>query len=130
MILVDTCIWIDHLRSSEPVLVGLLETSDVCTHAMVVGELALGSLRNRPDVIELLRALPTPMEATPDEVLLLVEQERLFGRGLSLIDAHLLAAARINPGVAIWSRDKRLHAVAADLGLAASVPLGRPRPST
>lgn len=119
MILVDTCVWIDHLRRVDPALTDLLEQGDVCTHPMVVGELALGNFRRRREVLELVQALPRVMPAAHDEVLLLVERERLFGRGLSLVDVHLLATVRINPGVALWTRDKRLRAAAADLGAAA-----------
>jgi predicted nucleic acid-binding protein len=121
VILVDTCVWIDHLHAVDNVLAELLDASDVCTHPMVIGELALGGLKDRADVVQLLRALPSAMPATVDEVLLLVERETLFGKGLSLVDAHLLATARINPGVAVWTRDRRLRTVAAELGLAAAV---------
>jgi predicted nucleic acid-binding protein len=119
VILVDTCVWIDHLRRVDPALTDLLEQSDVCTHPMVIGELALGSLRRRAEVLELVQTLPRVMPAGHDEVLLLVEREGLVGAGLSLVDVHLLATVRINPGVALWTRDKRLRSAATNLGAAA-----------
>jgi len=90
MILVDTPIWIDHLLRAEPRLVSLLQDAAVCAHPMVVGELALGLLRNRSDVLTLLGHLPEVPLATHREVLDFVEVHRLHGVGLSLVDAHLL----------------------------------------
>lgn len=118
MILVDTSVWIDHLHHAEAELVDLLDRSLVAQHPVVIGELSLGSLRSRADVLRLLANLPVTSAATHDEVMYLVEQHRLFGQGLSLVDAHLLASALVTPGTGIWTRDKRLHAAAARLQLA------------
>jgi predicted nucleic acid-binding protein len=118
VIVVDTSVWIDHLHRAEQGLVRVLENDLVATHPMVIGELALGSLRNRRQVIGLLSALPHVTTATHDECLHLVEAHRLHGRGLSLVDAHLLASARLTPGARIWTRDKRLATVATELSLA------------
>jgi predicted nucleic acid-binding protein len=121
MILVDTCIWVDHLHHGEPMLSDLLERIDVCTHPMIIGELALGAIPGRQGVLELLQNLPSAMPATGEEVLALVAAEALFGQGLSVVDAHLLATTRINPGLALWTRDRRLRAAASRLGVAASL---------
>lgn len=117
MILVDTAIWIDHLHRTEPDLVQALSESVVCTHPMVVGELALGSIRNRQPFLELLASLPFLTSPTLNEVLHLIDQAHLFGRGLSLVDVYLLAAVRMHPGTRLWTRDRRLHAAAEELGV-------------
>ncbi len=95
MILVDTSIWIDHLRSGEENLVRLLENGAVLAHPWVTGELALGNLNHRGEVIELLRGLPQATLATDDEVMSLPGQEGLPGAGIGYVAAHLLAATRL-----------------------------------
>lgn len=117
MILVDTSVWIDHLHASDAELVRRLESWDVGTHPWVIGELALGSIRNHSEVLAHLGNLPAPQPAAEREVLWLVEQRKLFGLGLSLVDAHLLASVLITPGWVLWTRDKRLRRVAEDLGV-------------
>ncbi|MBI5331375.1 MAG: type II toxin-antitoxin system VapC family toxin [Betaproteobacteria bacterium] len=119
MILVDTSVWIDHLRQSDPVLVGLLESGQVLVHPYVVGELALGHLKNRHDVLTNLCNLPAATPATEKEMLGFIEAQALYGLGIGYIDAHLLAAARLTPGTTLWTRDKRLLAVSEQMGLAA-----------
>lgn len=111
MILVDTSIWIDHLRSGSPTLAALLQTDAVCTHDFVIGELACGNLRKRAEVLSLLQSLPRLSAATEDETLFFIEQQQLMGRGIGYIDAHLLAAAVIR-NVPIWTKDKHLKAIA------------------
>jgi predicted nucleic acid-binding protein len=117
VILVDTSVWIDHLHRADRDLATLLERVEAAAHPMVVGQLALGAIRRRAAMITLLRALPSPPVASGDEVLDLVERRRLFGRGLSLIDAHLLASTLLEPGMRLWSRDRRLSDAAASLGV-------------
>ena len=117
MILVDTSIWIDHLRSGSPVLAALLQNEVVFTHDFVIGELACGNLRNRAEVLSLLQSLPRLSAATEDETLFLIEQQQLMGRGIGYIDAHLLAAAVIRD-IPIWTKDKRLMAIAEEKGWA------------
>jgi predicted nucleic acid-binding protein len=117
VILVDSSIWIDHFHSSEPRLVSLLDSADVAQHPMVIGELALGRLSQRRAVLENLSELPGVTVATHDEVMHLVEERRLFGQGLSLVDAHLLASVLLSPQTHLWTRDKVLGAAAAQLGL-------------
>ena len=118
MILVDTSVWVDHLLAGEPALEELLQRGAVLTHPFVVGELACGRLRNRKTVLSLLAALPTAPRASDREVLLFIEQHQLMGRGIGYIDAHLLAATALSADAKLWTRDKRLHTAASDLGVA------------
>lgn len=108
MVLVDTCVWIDHLRNSDEDLGRLLETDCVCIHSMIIGELALGRLRNRTEVLELLHGLHELPSATDTEVRAFVEGRKLFGHGLGWVDAHLLAAVLLSPGTLLWTRDRAL----------------------
>ena len=117
MILVDTSVWVDHLRSGDAALAARLEAGHVLMHPFVLGELALGSLRRRETVLALLHDLPPATAATDAEVLYFVESHRLWGRGIGWVDAHLLAAARLTAGAGVWSRDRSLTAVGRDLGL-------------
>lgn len=119
MILVDTSVWIDHIGQSEPILVELLLHDRVRIHPYVIGEISLGSLRDRPAVLRALNDLPRVPVATPDEVLFLVAQQRLFSRGIGYVDASLLASAKLQPGVTIWTRDKRLKKIADEIALSA-----------
>lgn len=121
MILVDTSVWIDHLQHNNETLVRLLNDGQVVGHPFVIGELALGNLSNRGAIIGALQDLPQATVATHDEVLVFIEQNTLCGLGVGYIDAHLLAAARLSAGTALWTRDKRLLAASARLGLAADV---------
>lgn len=122
MILVDTSVWIDHLRSGDAALVRLLEAQRVLGHRFILGELALGTLRARATVLRDLAHLPQVETARDEEVMHLIEKERLYGRGIGYIDAHLLASLRLTPGSALWTRDARLHRVASDMKLAAAQP--------
>jgi len=117
MILVDTSVWIDHLRTGNRQLQALLEDADVLIHPFVVGELTCGTLRNRDEVLALLRALPEAPPAEHIEVMRLVERERLYGRGIGWIDAHLIASARLS-SAPLWTLDRRLGHVASRLRLA------------
>ncbi len=120
MILVDTSVWIDHLRSGDEDLTALLNRSQVLVHPFVLGELACGNLANRDEVLGLLKDLPRSPVATDNEVLIYIEQQTLMGRGIGYIDAHLLAAVALEGTARLWTRDKRLHAVADALSLVAS----------
>lgn len=117
MMLVDTSVWIDHLRQGDAELAAALEAGQVRVHPFVVGELACGNLRARAEVLRLLQALPVSPMATDSEVLFFMDQQALMGRGIGYIDVHLLASARLG-GFLLWTRDKKLHAIAAGLGLA------------
>jgi predicted nucleic acid-binding protein len=111
VILVDTSIWIDHLRSGSPALATLLQNELVCTHDFVIGELACGNLQNRAEVLGLLQSLPRLSAATENETLFFIEQQHLMGCGIGHIDVHLLAAAVIRD-IPIWTKDKRLLVIA------------------
>jgi predicted nucleic acid-binding protein len=121
-VLVDTSVWIDHLHKLDRHLVASLHRDEVSVHSAVLGELALGTLRDRAPFLELLQQLPQVRGATDREVLLFVESRRLFGRGLGFVDAHLLASSLLNPGVLLWTRDRRLRKAAQELGTAAALP--------
>ena len=118
MILVDTSIWIDHLRTGDPELTELLRESQVLGHPWVTGELALGHLSRRSEILGLLHNLPQAAVATDDEVLTLIDKRQLFGLGIGYVDAHLLSATALTPAARLWTRDKRLALVAAQHGLA------------
>ena len=120
MILVDTSVWVDHLRAGNQTLGPLLDTGQVLAHSFVIGELALGHLRRRETVLTALADLPQAVVATDAEVLGFIERHALFGRGVGYVDVHLLAAVRLTHGAALWTQDKRLHDIAARLGLAAA----------
>lgn len=115
--LVDTSVWINHLRRSNDDLDDLLDQGVVYTHPFVIGELACGSLRQRDDVLRLFEALPSALVATDEEARELVNRERLHGSGLGWIDVHLLASARLSH-MSLWSADRRLRQAAIRLGLA------------
>lgn len=117
MILADTSVWVDHLRSGDAGLARLLNRNLVAIHPFVSGELACGNLSDRRQILDLLQRLPAAPEASHHEVLLFVEQHGLMGRGIGWVDVHLLAAARLGSSMTLWTRDKRLHAIAAELGL-------------
>jgi predicted nucleic acid-binding protein len=117
VILVDTSVWVDHLRAGDEVLAGLLDAGRVLAHPFVVGELALGNLRQRDLILSALKDLPQAGVATDREVLHFVDQHLLFGLGIGYIDAHLLAAIRLTAGARLWTRDKRLKGAADRLGV-------------
>ena len=117
MILVDSSVWVGHLRHGDQRLVALLEASQVLTHPFVVGEIALGSLKNRETILGSLKGLPQAATATDEEVQKFIESNALFGLGIGYIDAHLLAAVRLDAGSQLWTRDKRLGAIANSMGL-------------
>ncbi|MBN9085923.1 MAG: PIN domain-containing protein [Reyranella sp.] len=118
MILVDTSVWVDHLRAGDPKLATLLQANQVLTHPFVVGEIALGSLKQRRLILGALANLPHAPVARAEEVLLFIDRHSLAGTGLAYVDVHLLASAQLAAGAAILTRDKRLEATARRLGLA------------
>jgi predicted nucleic acid-binding protein len=115
LILVDTSVWVDHLRRGEPKLVALLDSARVGTHPFIIGEIACGNLANRPVVVALLKDLPRATVADNDEVLTYIERHRLHGTGIGYVDAHLLASVALSGGTSLWTRDKRLHKAAMTL---------------
>jgi hypothetical protein len=118
LILVDTSVWVDHLRRGDPGLVDLLERSAVLMHPFVVGEIACGSLRDRESILELLQDLPAAVVATPDEVLKFIGSHALHGKGIGYVDAHLLASVALTPGTRLWTRDTKLRRIADTFGCA------------
>ena len=122
MILVDTSVWVGHLRAHDYELARLIDANAVCTHPYVVGEIALGQLRQRGIVMKSRHALPQVMVAAEREVMTFVENHALFGRGIGYVDVCLLAATRVTANTWLWTNDKKLRAVASDLGLATSPP--------
>ena len=120
-VLVDTNIWIDHLRKTEPVLVDLLERDQVCVHQSVITELALGNLKDRLVFLKALERLMIVRNVDDQGVRHLVEERQLWGRGLGAVDVALLASVVVTPGVALWTRDKRLRQAARDVGVLAEL---------
>ena len=117
MILVDTSVWVDHLRKGDRGLAELLTASNVLMYPFVSGELACGNLRKRDQILALLKNLPRAAVATDDEVLFFIERHALMGRGLGYVDVHLLASVALHGTARLWTRDKRLRAAADSLGL-------------
>ena len=115
--LVDTSVWIDHFRRSDPAIAAALDRGDVQCHDFVIGELACGTLPRRHEVLALMQALPRIPAVVDDEAMALLSERRLWGRGLGCIDVNLLAASLI-AGVRLWTRDRRLGDVLRDLDLA------------
>ena len=117
MILVDTSVWIDHLRVGDAALAETLEGGRVLMHRFVLGELACGALKNRREVLELLGELPSAPTVTEIEALAFIENHALMGRGIGYIDVHLLASTALADATVLWTRDQRLAETAARLKL-------------
>lgn len=120
MILVDTSVWIDHLRKPEVKLQELLQADEVVTHPLVRLELALGSIANREKILSDLALLRQVPVAGTDELFRLLELRKLYSRGIGVTDLHLIASALFDKSLAIWTRDRRLGDVAEELGLRAA----------
>jgi predicted nucleic acid-binding protein len=117
-LLADSSIWIDHLRRPSEALAAALRERRLLTHPFVLGEVAMGSLARRGEVLAEIGQLRQAAHADDSEVLSLVARHRLFGTGLGLIDAHLLASCLLTPDAWLWTRDRRLHEAAERLGVA------------
>jgi len=122
LILADTSIWIDHLRSGNRDLRRLLNRGQIVAHPFIIAELALGSLRQRSKTLALLDLLPQVQMAQLSEVRLMIEARRLYSLGIGLTDAHLIASVFISSSTLLWTTDKRLRTVAEALGIHASLP--------
>ena len=120
-ILVDANVWIDHLRTTDPVLVDLLERDQVCVHQSVITELALGNLKDRSIFLGALERLLIVRNVDDQGVRHFIEERRLWGRGLSAVNAALLASVVVTPGVSLWTRDKCLRQAARDVGVLADL---------
>jgi predicted nucleic acid-binding protein len=121
VILVDTSIWIDHFRAGDSALAPLLEDGRVLGHPWVIGEIALGRISRRQEILTLLAALPQAAVATPPELLALIENRELYGLGIGYVDAQLLAATLLTPDTKLWTHDKHLAQAASALRCAAEV---------
>lgn len=117
MVIVDTSIWVTHLRQGSRRLEALLLDAQVACHPFIIGELACGNLKNRKELLTLLQSLPMVSAVTSDELLYFIERHKLMGAGIGFVDAHLLASAQLSR-VLLWTSDKRLNSAAIDLGLA------------
>jgi predicted nucleic acid-binding protein len=122
LILVDTSVWVDHLRRGDARLIALLDSASVLIHPFIIGEIACGNLADRKTVLELLQDLPVAAVADADEVLVFIGRHRLHGKGLGYVDVHLLAAVALSQGAKLWTRDKRLRTAAQALGCAHEEP--------
>lgn len=111
MILVDTSVWIDHLHSGNSSLRDLLAQGQVATHPFVIGEIACGELRSREQILDDLKALPMATPATDQEVMTLIEERKLWGKGIGWVDAHLLACAILSR-CSLWTLDRALNRTA------------------
>jgi predicted nucleic acid-binding protein len=121
MVLADTSIWIDHFRRNDLRLARFLDAGDVVMHPFVIGELALGYVPKIAEMIDDLETIPKATVANTDEVLKFISDRKLSEFGIGYVDAHLLAAAALAPETFVWTRDKRLHAAAQLLSLAAEI---------
>ena len=122
MILVDTSIWIDHLRSADAKLQILLQNDQVVTHPFIRLELALGSIASREKVLADLALLPQAPVVASEELFSLIEHKMLYRRGIGLTDLQLVSCALLDRSISIWTRDRRLGEIAHELGLRASLP--------
>ncbi len=116
MVLVDTSIWVTHLRQGSRKLEKLLMDAEVMCHPFIIGELACGNLKNRSEIISLLQSLPMASTIEFDEFLIYIEINQLMGKGIGFVDIHLLASAQLT-GVPLWTADKRLKSAANQLEL-------------
>lgn len=122
MILADTSVWIDHLRSRSKDMRRHLDQGQIVIHPFIIAELALGSLKDRAKTLALLDLLPQVRVARLNELRLTIEARRLYNMGIGLTDAHLIASVLIDSPTLLWTRDKRLRQVAENLGIHASLP--------
>lgn len=122
MILADSSVWIDHLRKADARLADYLAQGQVYVHPHIVGELALGSIRDRTVFLDMLMKLPSSAQASDGEVLSLVEQFQLYARGIGYTDAHLIASSLLSPGTRLWTKDRRLRDIARELKISAEIP--------
>ncbi len=123
MILVDTSIWVEHLRAGNKTLARLLDDQQALIHPFIIGEIALGYIRQRELVLNALLEITQAAVASHEEALHFINEKKLFGTGIGYVDAHLLASARLVPGTTLWTHDKNLFDAASRMALAATVPL-------
>jgi len=122
MILVDTSVWIDHLRSGNKLLANLLEENRVVTHPLVLGELSVGNISNRSAFLQLVRNLPVVSEASHEEVTVFIEKHRMWSKGVGYFDMHLLCSSLID-SIPLLTMDRRLSAIAKDFSKSTNKPM-------
>lgn len=115
MVLVDTSVWVLHLREGNSDLANLLDSGEVVCHPFIIGELACGNLKNRSEILSLMQALPAAIKAEDEEILRFIDDNRLMGKGLGCVDIHLIASAILTE-VALWTLDKKLDEISKRLG--------------
>jgi predicted nucleic acid-binding protein len=118
LIVVDTSVWVDHLRRGDAALAALLDAGHALMHPFVIAEIACGSLVDRQPLLVLLQSLPMATTADADEVLTFIDKRGLHGKGIGYVDVHLLASTLLTRGATLWTRDKRLRAAAEAFGCA------------
>jgi hypothetical protein len=116
MVLVDTSVWVSHLRHENEDLQQLLLDGEVVCHPFIVGELACGNLKNRQEILTYLQSLPMTILAEDEEVLKFIENNQLMGKGLGYIDVHLIASAVLT-NVLLWTLDKTLDKFTEKIGV-------------
>jgi len=116
MVLADTSVWVNHLRNYDKHLEKLLLNGEVVCHTHIIGELACGNIKNRKEILSLLRALPMASIIEFDEFLYFIEQNQLNGKGIGFVDIHLLASAQLSQ-IPLWTEDKMLMKAATELDL-------------
>ena len=116
MVLVDTSVWINHLRTSDRHLENLLLNGEVFCHPHIIGEIACGNIKNRQEIISLLQELPQAPLVEFEEFLYFIDQNKLHGKGIGFVDIHLLASAKLGQ-IPLWTGDKRLQSASARLNL-------------
>ena len=121
MVIADTSIWVDHLRQANRAFARLLREDRILLHPFVIGEIALWTPPGRAETLRFLASPPGAVVAYAEDVLRLIEAERLFGSGVGYVDAHLLASARLTPGASLWTRDRKLREAAERLRVAAAI---------
>lgn len=123
MILVDTSVWVDHLRRGNPILAELLKKNRVVNYPMVLGKLACGNLQNRQSLLQLWQSLDSLQAVSHEEALYFIEHNGLMGKGIGYVDVHLLASVALVAGVKLWTRDKRLARIAVEFDYAWEEPV-------
>ena len=116
MVLVDTSIWVSHLRHGNSRLQKLLEEGGVASHPFIIGELACGNISNRTEILSLMQSLPMLDAIEPEELLLFIEHHKVMGAGLGFVDVHLMAAALL-AGIPLWTQDKKFKQACSRLSI-------------
>lgn len=117
MILADTSVWVDHFRNGNAEFSDRLNNAEICIHDFILGEIALGSIQNRPVILSLLDHLPKAKLATHKEIMAMIERQMLYSKGIGYVDVHLIASCLLDAHVSLWTLDRRLKSVASSLSI-------------